>query len=626
MAPAGWWPWPCRHADCEDLADRIRARLTVAGRLSGPAVEGPGWGVEPRRYQAGDRVLLHARIGTGADRLHNGTTVTVAEVTAAGLGVATADGARRVLPAEFVARRRPDGRPNISHAWCRTVDGAQGGTWDHVHLLGTAALDNFTGYVGQSRARVETHTWNVRRLPAGDWGGRLADDRGGAEQTADAMRRAPLKTFAAQSDPFELDRRLEAMIAAHQAVLANGPPDVTDRLEATRQQQANAAKTVAEAAQRLRYAQGQADAIGPLAALRREARARRERSLNAAGRHQAALTDALGVAVPLAVELRRLEPMAAHRAAWEHQQGWRAQRIADLRAQLDRHWARVVLSATQQGDPLAFGVDRLRTGRDHYVHALRVLETSLPPDRRQALARAEADLAHHQVNHDHAAGRQARAERQLQEATTRRWPKTGQSALAQAHADVTAAGRDADRTAELRDNAKVVVTTERQAVTTRRDAETKTAVECAERRHAVQTIDDALDTTRPERVRQSLNDHAGTRLGQLLGPPPLDPRSRIAWCAIADRIETALDDPAERGRLLWSKNPLDRLTRGLLDADPPAVAQAQRVIAAAAAGGAIERRSNLREPSRDQATRVGSDSLGHHWIGRSPDDGLGLGL
>ena len=48
------------HGDAEDLADRIRARLTATGVLSGPALTGPGWAGE-REYRAGDRVLLHAR-------------------------------------------------------------------------------------------------------------------------------------------------------------------------------------------------------------------------------------------------------------------------------------------------------------------------------------------------------------------------------------------------------------------------------------------------------------------------------------------------------------------------------------------------------------------------------------
>ena len=69
------------HADCEDLADRIRGDLLDNGLIGGPALEGPGWS-GPRRYQAGDRIVLHAhlRLDDGT-RLTNGTTATV---TAAG--------------------------------------------------------------------------------------------------------------------------------------------------------------------------------------------------------------------------------------------------------------------------------------------------------------------------------------------------------------------------------------------------------------------------------------------------------------------------------------------------------------------------------------------------------------
>ncbi len=63
------------HADCEDLADRIRARLAAAGRIAGPALSGPGWGSGPqRRYARGDRVLLHTK--PGSPGLHNGSTGT----------------------------------------------------------------------------------------------------------------------------------------------------------------------------------------------------------------------------------------------------------------------------------------------------------------------------------------------------------------------------------------------------------------------------------------------------------------------------------------------------------------------------------------------------------------------
>ena len=69
------------------------------------------------------------------------------------------------MPAEFVTGRSADGRPQVSHAWARTIDGVQGGTWDQVHLLATPALDRYRGYVGQSRSIAPTHTWNTTRQP-----------------------------------------------------------------------------------------------------------------------------------------------------------------------------------------------------------------------------------------------------------------------------------------------------------------------------------------------------------------------------------------------------------------------------------------------------------------------------
>ena len=57
------------------------------------------------------------------------------------------------------------------HAWARTVDGAQGGTWEACHLLGSSALDAYRGYTGQSRSRQPTHTWNTAKVAVVDHGG-----------------------------------------------------------------------------------------------------------------------------------------------------------------------------------------------------------------------------------------------------------------------------------------------------------------------------------------------------------------------------------------------------------------------------------------------------------------------
>jgi hypothetical protein len=90
------------HGHAEDLADRIRRRLTVAGRVTGPALFGPGWTTD-RSYQAGDRILFHARHGDRRSVFVNGTVATVTAVDRDGLTVPRHNHGRRRRP---VAERR----------------------------------------------------------------------------------------------------------------------------------------------------------------------------------------------------------------------------------------------------------------------------------------------------------------------------------------------------------------------------------------------------------------------------------------------------------------------------------------------------------------------------------------
>ncbi len=205
------------HSDGEDLADRIRARLADNDALTGPTMTGPGW-TGDREYRAGDRVLLHARCGPSGSRLVNGTTATVTGVGTDGLTVRLdrGGGGEALLPAAFVSGVRKDGAPNLSHSWARTVDGAQGGTWEACHLLGSWRLDAYRGYTGQSRSRRPTHTWNTARVTVVDHGGILADQRDGAGQVADAQARQPDPSLAARSDPWVVDRQLRQLIAEHE--------------------------------------------------------------------------------------------------------------------------------------------------------------------------------------------------------------------------------------------------------------------------------------------------------------------------------------------------------------------------------------------------------------------------
>jgi len=208
----------------------VVAREAVRGPARSPlesfhVVLGPGWTTD-REYQSGDRVLLHARCGRAGRGLVNGTTATVTRVEPAGLTVRLDRcGDVAMLPAAFVTGAREDGSPNLSHSWARTVDGAQGGTWEACHLLGSSALDAYRGYTGQSRSRQPTHTWNTTRVAVVDLGGIVADQRDGAEQVADALARQPDPSMAARSDPWVLDRQLRQLIAEHERVLSRWPPD-----------------------------------------------------------------------------------------------------------------------------------------------------------------------------------------------------------------------------------------------------------------------------------------------------------------------------------------------------------------------------------------------------------------
>ena len=613
------------HADCEDLADRTRARLAAAGKLTGAALEGPGWSGQPRSYQAGDRVLLHTRAGTGSGRMHNGTTVTVVAATADGLTVATDAGQAALLPAAFVTGRRADGRPNVSHGWCRTVDGAQGGTWDYVHLLGSAALDNFTGYVGQSRASTVTHTWNVRRLPEGDWGGRLADDRSAADQVLDAVGRAPLKTFAAHDDPYLLDRELSAEIAAHHAVLADLPPDLSAQLAHAVDEHARSERAVASWTHQIDYDLFQASRVGPIAGLRRDRRRERDISVAAAERHHGELHTAEHAVARWNAEVARLTALQQARAAFVEREGWRANRIDELQGRLDRHWGAAVLAVTQQGDPLAFGVDRLRAAHQHYTMALGRLNASLPPDRADELTRAERDLAHHRANHTHAQREMARAAARLEAAGTRRFGMRDKPAIAAATSALDRARRVVEQTDQLMVNTAATVEAERTAVAVRAQVEQAVAGERSALLHGKRATDDALDATRPARVLDAATDPLGGHLGRLLGTPPPDRASRAAWCGLAQRIETVLDDPAERARLEWSRQPTDILVRGLLSDGPHAAAHARDAISGAT-GLQIEAVA-LNDPSVwEECLRIGTEATHPARLVGRHLDGPELGL
>jgi hypothetical protein len=152
-----------------------------------------------------------------------------------------------------------------------TVDGIQGGTWPQVHLLGTAALERFTGYTAQSRGRYATHTWNVTRLPEIDHGGVLADHRTPEKEVLDALRRLPETGFAIHDAPSPVEELLTEQDELR-ALLRQRPPDMRPRLRQAELALASAEKELDWANYRLDHAEQRLGALGPLSQLRRSGR------------------------------------------------------------------------------------------------------------------------------------------------------------------------------------------------------------------------------------------------------------------------------------------------------------------------------------------------------------------
>lgn len=355
------------HVDCEDLADRIRRQLRALGRITGPELTGPGWGPEERGYAAGDRVLLHVNCRLGDERVHNGTAGQVCAVDRHGIHVTLDDGRTAVLPPAVYAGCRPDGSPNVSHAWARTIDGAQGGTWDHVHLLATPNVDRHTLYVGQSRGRQPTHTWNTVPTPGDEVHGNVVvDRRDPGEIVLAAAARVPDNTFAAWDDPNVIDRRLRAEAHEHRAALASGPPDCRaeqQQLARAVEQLEREARTHADAltrAERHERATG-----GPH--LRRHAREAHHSAVAARDRAEHRLLDTQADLRITRAQLGRAESAVEQRHRWEQANQWRHHELAHIEHQLAAHWTRAVLTAIDQDDPLAHGLDRLRGARRSLV-------------------------------------------------------------------------------------------------------------------------------------------------------------------------------------------------------------------------------------------------------------------
>ncbi len=331
--PAGVVTLAISHADCEDLADRIRSGLQVTGQVHGPELAGPAWGCGERRYATGDRILVHGTLRTHTQRLHNGSVVTVTAVAHDGLNAVNEHGAGVTLPREFVQGRRTDGSPNCSHAWARTVDGIQGGTWPQVHLLGTAALERFTGYTGQSRGRHADDTWNVTHLPEIDHGGVLADQRSPEQEVLDALRRQPDTGFAVHDAPSHIER-LRAEQTALRDTLRHRPPDQRPALRQAELALASAKKDLYWAKYRLEAAEKRLGELGPLSQLSRHGRNEKTSVLDRMDRFTDDVQQAEATIVGCQRNLDELRCQVDQRPQWDADHGWPESRLHTVDAEI----------------------------------------------------------------------------------------------------------------------------------------------------------------------------------------------------------------------------------------------------------------------------------------------------
>jgi hypothetical protein len=433
-----------------------------------------------------------------------------------------------------------DGTPNVSHAWARTVDGAEGGTWDHAHLLGSAALDACRGYTGQSRARRPTHTWNTTPVDDGDHGGRLADQRTALQQVAAALARVLDTTMAAVDDPWPLDRRLRAVIDAHQAVLDRERPDRTREL-AQAQHAAAAAHTQLAAAERTAArTRAEIDGRGPLRGLSRAGRAERRQLEDRLSLERQAVIDAAGAAAGADHLLERLQQDQRAHVHFERTEGWRRHAIADSVDRLDSHWTAVALACCRADQPLAFGVEPLRLAHRQLAGQLTRLDASLPNDR-------DADRRTALTEHRDTVAEQRSAQRELVDASAQhdrlarqRWPKRDSNAIGSAADRVQQAQHRLARARQVESDARTrheaVVAHQKQ----RRDALRATAPERRDLIVGLTCIDDGLLGTRSQRVVEAL-DRPATWQIELLGSVPPTLSGRAVWCDAASRLEAHLD-------------------------------------------------------------------------------------
>lgn len=308
------------------------------------------------------------------------------------------------------------------------------------------------------------------------------------------------------------------------------------------------------------------------------------------------------------------------RARWDGTHGWRLGDVARIRAELDHHRASVTLGAVSQGDPLAFGIDRLRSARATFAGDLSAIEAALPPGRTRELARAKARVASDRRALEDARVRRDEAGQALAVAQERQWGRKDKTAIRSAtgrldHAEGARKAAEHSLAGHVKDLAA------ERALAKERDAAVASAApERGRLASIVREIDMALDATRPERVLAIATGLDLTEPSvQALGPCPGTRGAQRVWCGLASEIER------DRDRSLWRDPTDDAAYHGMfarvydgggVDESPDDLirlgAEADPVPAAVVAEpGAWEHQLDHARHVRHHALEVGRQTLDH---------------
>ena len=377
--------------------------------------------------------------GSGST-VFNGSTGTITAINHAGARVLLDDDRQVHLSATFIAGTRRDGTPNVSHGWARTVDGAQGGTWTQTHLLGTPTWTRSPATSAKAEAGTPPTPGTpapTLTTPSASWPTAVAPETRSSMPCAEQSRKrwlrrttrgsstgssAPNVKGTRRSPP--VDPGTTPLSWTGPATNCPEPPRNTSGPLKPWTPPRTSEPGLARSA--IYAAAGETTSPPPTT---RSAEPTNDSTTPPAGSP---------TAKPTSSTTRQTLLNGPH---WDRTHRWRLDRIAEIDHTLAHHWADVTLTAVRADDPLAFGADQLRAARATYQTDLTSILNGLPPDRRDNLDLANADLRQARRDLTDARRQVVRAELALDAAEQRRWGRRDRPAIEHATSELDAPTR-----------------------------------------------------------------------------------------------------------------------------------------------------------------------------------------